>query len=143
MKRPLSVAPFALLLCSLLPCGAGFAQDQHPHPDPKTAESTAFGRYRVAFASSLEPLAINRMHAWVVTVTSADGQPVDDAQLTVSGGMPAHDHGLPTAPRATANLGGGNYLVEGMKFHMNGVWEIVVTVEASAGRDSVTWRLDL
>ena len=153
MRPPLSIAPFAILLCSLLSGGIGFAgtgfagsgleKETYPEVDTETAKLTVSGRYRVAFASTLEPLTINRMHAWVVKVTGADGVPVEDAELTVSGGMPAHDHGLPTAPRATANLGGGHYLVEGMKFHMNGAWDVVMTVEASAGRDSVTWRLDL
>ena len=135
---------FSACLCvCLLLAPAGLAGDALPVPEPETARSTDLGRYRIAYASALQPLAINRIHAWVVHVADADGQPVDGAELAVSGGMPAHDHGLPTAPRMTRNLGGGNYLVEGMKFHMGGAWEVVVTVTGAEGVDTVTWRLEL
>ena len=35
--------------------------------------------------------------------------------------MPEHNHGFPTAPRVTENLGEGDYLLEGMRFNMGGV----------------------
>lgn len=134
---------YARMCACLLLSPAVFAGEALPVPDPATAQSTDLGRYRIAFASALQPLAINRIHAWVVHVADADGVPVEDAELAVAGGMPAHDHGLPTAPRMTRNLGGGNYLVEGMRFHMGGAWEVVVTVTAREGADSMTWLLEL
>ena len=103
---------------------AAFAGQALPVPDPATSRPTESGRYRIAFAATLQPLAINRMHAWVIHVADAEGRPVEGLQLAVTGGMPAHDHGLPTAPRVTRRLGGGNYLVEGMRFHMGGAWEV-------------------
>ena len=134
---------YARLCIFLLLTPAVLAEEALPVPDPATATSTDLGRYRIAFASALQPLAINRMHAWVFNVADADGNPVEDAELAVTGGMPAHDHGLPTAPRMTRSLGGGNYLVEGMRFHMGGAWEVVVTVTAGEGADSMTLRLEL
>ncbi|MDE0062437.1 MAG: FixH family protein [Gammaproteobacteria bacterium] len=132
----------SLCVCLLL-APAGLAGDALPVPEPVTARATDLGRYRIAYASALEPLAINRIHAWVVHVADADGQPVDGAELAVSGGMPAHDHGLPTAPRMTRNLGGGNYLVEGMRFHMGGDWEVTLAVVGPDGMDSLTLQLNL
>ena len=80
------------------------------------------GIYVLTFESSIQPIEINRIHTWTVLVQTQDGTPVTGAVLEVTGGMPAHDHGLPTAPRQTEELGGGRYLVEGMRFHMAGTF---------------------
>src|SRR5215212_8750986 len=34
-----------------------------------------------------------------VTIADASGRPVEDATITIDGGMPEHGHGLPTRPR--------------------------------------------
>ena len=133
----------AMLFCCLLLAALAQAGEAPPRPQPETASLSELGRYRVQRASSLEPIEINRMHSWVLKVEDAAGRPVEDAELRISGGMPAHDHGLPTAPRATSYLGDGNYLIEGMKFHMGGAWEVTIAIHASAGKDSVTYRLQL
>ena len=58
----------------------------------------------------------------------------------VSGGMPAHDHGLPSRPRVTRALGDGAYLLEGLKFHMNGRWEVRLDIEVGGNTDAVVFR---
>lgn len=98
---------------------------------------TRSGYYRVSYESRLQPIPINRIHSWVIHVETADGQPVEGATISVTGGMPAHNHGLPTDPRMTRSLGNGDYLLEGMRFHMHGDWELLVTVEADGRRDTV------
>jgi hypothetical protein len=100
------------------------------------------GGYRLQYRS-LEPIAINRIHAWVLHLETSAGEPVHGAEIRVSGGMPAHDHGLPTAPRVTRELGGGDYLLDGLRFHMNGEWQITVDVQASGGHDTVVIALQL
>jgi hypothetical protein len=57
--------------------------------------------------------------------------------------MPEHDHGLPTKPRITEELGGGDYRLEGMRFHMSGYWEVVVSIVTDAGSFEVTIALQL
>jgi hypothetical protein len=57
--------------------------------------------------------------------------------------MLVHDHGLPTLPLATQNLGDGDYLVEGMKFHMNGWWQVTLSIVSGDDSDSVTFDLQL
>jgi len=99
--------------------------------------------FLVSYKPGLQPVVINRMHSWVVHVETADGGPVADAAVTLVGGMPDHDHGLPTVPRATQYLGGGDYLVEGIKFHMNGRWEITISIETAGSSDAVTFELQL
>ena len=107
------------------------------------ADISDAGHYRVSFESSLTPLQINRIHTWVVHVEDAVGEVVDQAELTISGGMPLHDHGLPTEPRATRYLGAGDYLIEGMKFHMSGEWQVSIRILAGDKLDTVTFGLDL
>ena len=98
---------------------------------------TRSGYYRVSYTSRLDPLIINRIHDWVFHIENPDGEPIDGGTVSVTGGMPKHNHGLPTIPRMTESLGNGDYVLEGMRFHMNGYWELTVTVEADGRRDTV------
>ncbi len=86
---------------------------------------------------------LNRMHSWILHIEDASGGKIEGATIAVSGGMPEHDHGLPTEPRVTKDLGGGNYKLEGMRFHMRGRWEIVVTVITDNGTSVATITLQL
>ena len=101
------------------------------------------GLYRVTYDSDLDPIVINRMHRWRLRLEDASGNPVSGAQLNVRGGMPIHDHGLPTEPRVTQELAAGEYLLEGVRFHMAGSWEIELRIVASAGSDTITIPLEL
>ena len=99
--------------------------------------------FRVSVDPDLEPLAINTIHRWVVQVQTLDGAPAPSAKIDIRGGMPAHDHGLPTLPEATRYLGDGRYLIEGMRFHMAGYWEVVISIDTGAHRDEVVIPLEL
>lgn len=100
------------------------------------------GLYRVR-AETPEPIRVGRIHEMRVHVETADGRPAEDATLSVDGGMPDHGHGLPTQPRVTANLGAGEYLVEGMKYNMGGWWVVRVSIESESGADEVVFNLNL
>ncbi|MGH8223584.1 MAG: cytochrome c peroxidase, partial [Woeseiaceae bacterium] len=80
------------------------------------------------------------LHDWRLTIESADGRPVQARQLVISGGMPGHGHGFPSEPRITRYLGDGAYLIEGMKFNMGGLWQIVIGVTGPRGPDSATFE---
>jgi len=86
---------------------------------------------------------INRMHTWILRVENEAGVEIEGALVEVDGGMPKHNHGLPTKPRVTEELGGGEYKLEGMRFHMSGYWEIVVKVTTDDGTSTVTIPLQL
>ena len=120
----------------------------HPLKVLVAEEGTQFwvsrsGHFVASFQSELDPLAINRIHSWTLVVHNTDGRPVSNADIAVSGGMPAHDHGLPTQPRVTRELGNGRYLVEGMRFHMQGEWIVEVVIETDSARDVVRIGLTL
>ena len=87
--------------------------------------------------------AINQIHSWVLHVESADGVPVEHAEITVTGGMPEHDHGMPTQPRVVDELGGGDYVLDGMRFHMSGYWEIELTITTEQASTVVVIPLQL
>jgi hypothetical protein len=105
--------------------------------------TSASGAFRLRYQSLLEPPTINRMHAWVLWLENHEGEPVVNARVAVTGGMPDHDHGLPTSPRMTQARDDGSYLVEGMRFHMNGYWRLEVAVQAGDIDDIVVIEIDL
>ncbi len=122
---------------------AAMAQQPAAPGNTDTEVTSDNGRFIVSYETRLQPIVINRIHSWVFHIESAQGEAVEDAQVDVIGGMPVHDHGLPTLPQATQHLGSGNYLMEGMKFHMNGWWQITVTVITADATDTVTFDLVL
>lgn len=98
------------------------------------------------YSATVEPsqgIEVGRLESWKLRVHTADGSPLEDATIEVDGGMPQHGHGLPTRPRVTRSLGGGVYVVDGMKFNMGGWWEVKFRIASAAGTDSVTFNLDL
>jgi hypothetical protein len=101
------------------------------------------GLYVVSYQSELVPLQINKLHAWVLHIEDANGNPVVGAHLEASGGMPVHDHGLPTYPRVTEEPGNGNYRLDGMRFHMSGVWEITINIIDDGKTDTVVVAVTL
>jgi len=108
--------------------------------EPQTSEN---GRFTVSAVSRLDPVVINETHAWSLHIETADGSPVTDAEIAIDGGMPEHNHGFPTAPRVTENLGEGNYLLEGMRFNMGGVWVLTLEISSGGQSDAVTFEFEL
>ena len=104
--------------------------------------ASAGGRY-VATLEPAKPLRPRQMQTVRVTVRDAEGRAIDEAQISIDGGMPQHGHGLPTRPRVTRNLGDGMYEIEGVRFNMGGWWEFTLAIAGSRGADTVTFNLDL
>ena len=89
------------------------------------------------------PIRLRQMQTLTVRVLDANGRPIDDASISIDGGMPEHGHGLPTRPRVTRSLGDGVYEIEGVRFSMGGWWEFKLAIDAPAGSDGVTFNLSL
>ena len=100
------------------------------------------GRY-IATLEPAKPLRPRQMQTVRVTVRDAEGRAIDEAQISIDGGMPQHGHGLPTRPRVTRNLGDGMYEIEGVRFNMGGWWEFKLAIAGSRGADTITFNLDL
>ncbi len=101
------------------------------------------GLYRAELVPDAAPIAVGKMHAWTVVLRTAAGAPVKKAEIAISGGMPKHGHGLPTAPQVTRNLGDGHYLIEGVKFNMGGWWTFKLDLKGAAGNDAVIFNFVL
>lgn len=117
---------------------AGFAAAVFARPGPAAETLTEVSQpagLHVSMYSELEPLTINQMHSWIIEVRDAQGEPVADAVIRVEGGMPLHNHGLATSPQVTGQ-GEGRYQLQGMRFHMNGDWELRLQIE----HDGTTYR---
>ncbi len=101
------------------------------------------GQFRLQATPEIDPVVINRIHNWTLILSTPAGAPVSGASITVTGGMPVHDHGLPTSPRVSDEPVAGRYLLEGMRFHMHGEWVVAVLIETDGVRDLVEIRLTL
>ena len=117
-------------------------------PPPKdldyaTKKMTGNNTFNVSYQSIGGPIRINRIHSWELAITDADGQPVNDAEVTVVGDMPEHGHGLPTQPEVFNMGAGGLYRIDGMKFQMPGWWVVTISVMANGVHDSVSFNLDV
>ena len=129
LKRWFSKAPVSaavMVFCLLIQTPAAFAAD-----------------YVVTWSTLDGKPEINRMHSWILHIEDATGNAIEGAIVDVEGGMPEHNHGLPTKPQVTEELGGGDYKLEGMRFHMGGYWEIVVSITTDKGSSQVVVPLQL
>jgi hypothetical protein len=97
--------------------------------------------YRVSCVSKVTPLPLNSIHSWVIHVDTINGNPVENASISVHGGMPAHKHGLPTQPEVT-EIGGGDYLLEGLKFSMSGIWHVWFDIREKEITDKVKFTVE-
>ena len=61
-------------------------------------------------------------------LTTADGRPVNDASIVLTGRRRDTNNPLPTMPRVAAVVGGGHYRAEGVRFHMPGEWRLTLTI---------------
>jgi hypothetical protein len=137
-----AIALIALLLLAFV---AYLARPRAPVPaaDVMKSQLTLGGLYSASIEPEVPEIRQGELHSWILTVKTAAGQPVDDAKVLVDGGMPAHRHGLPTSPAASASLGDGRYRIEGVKFSMSGHWELRFDISSSIGEDEVTFDLVL
>lgn len=123
----------ALLLMAINPLAAGTETPQSLH-----------GRlFTLVVEGRPDPLPLNRLHQWDLRLLDAEGKPLEGATITVDGGMPAHRHGLPTAPTVTETAEPGRYLLEGLRFSMRGTWVLRFRIEAESGSETLTIQLDL
>ena len=111
--------------------------------DRSPVRLTQNGSFRVTIASAEQPVPLHKIHQWSVQVTDQGGHPVTGATFKISGGMPQHGHGLPTAPTAHPAGSDGAYVINGVKFSMNGWWELKLQISAGGVTDSVTFNIVL
>ncbi|MBF9030416.1 Auxin-binding protein [Rhodobacterales bacterium HKCCE3408] len=142
ITRRLLIAGIPVLIASTAVAGF-FLRPLPADLDFSRSRSTENAMYVASISPAEEPVTVGRMHAWTLELTTADGEPVQEADIAIDGGMPQHGHGLPTSPTVTRNLGGGRFLIEGMRFNMAGWWELRFDIAGPVGRDHVTFNIVL
>ncbi len=121
----------------------GLANAQTDSEQTKQTRISSNGIYHVTIESLLKPLKLGRMHAWKASILTADGKPVKDVSIKVSGGMPIHNHGFPTQPEMTKQIELGVYLIEGFKFSMGGPWIILLDISTDSQSDTVAFDINM
>lgn len=141
MSRKIGLV-FALLGLAVLVLGVVYlTAPQAPAPDLSLTQKTRTGIFRVTLEPGEGALTVGGIHGWTILVAGSDGKPVTGASFTIDGGMPAHGHGLPTAPQVTEELGEGRYRLEGLKFSMDGMWALDIGVTAGGRSDTARFNL--
>jgi len=107
------------------------------------SEVSESGNYRFFLYSKSLPIPLRKIHNWIVKVETNQGEPVTNARLYVSGGMPLHRHGFPTKPVVQKHLGQGEYLVEGIKFSMPGDWQMRFTMQEGKQRERAIFKIKI
>jgi len=138
-----------ILGVAILSCGCDPGSDRSEPAAERLRESRSLlleapsegGYYRVSARPATLPLELHQMHDWIVGIELLEGSSEIPTAIRFDGGMPSHGHGFVTRPRVTRNLGSGEFLVEGVKFHMPGEWVLSVTVTGRETSDHVTLPL--
>jgi hypothetical protein len=99
-------------------------------------------QYFAAAVTHPDPLPVERLHTWTVRLFDRRHAPLTHARIKVSGDMPEHRHGLPTAPVAV-NRGRGVYQLQGMMFQMPGSWYVQLAIRAGPRLDTFRIRFTI
>ena len=136
------IAIFTLACATTAVAIDSFQKIPRQRPDNMNTSATWTGpALSVAYSSDESVVPLNKIHTWTLLVTGKDGSPVEDAEISISADMPEHLHGMTTEPRVSSGSGSGQYLVEGMNFHMPGWWEITLDISYGRSRNLVIFNL--
>jgi hypothetical protein len=80
------------------------------------------------------------INQWLLEVTNADGEALQDAAVRVVPYMPEHHHGSPLSP-AVLELGEGQYQVENIYLTMPGYWRFTVHVAVAELEEQLLFEL--
>jgi hypothetical protein len=109
----------------LLISGAAVSAENLPNwAGQSVLSATTAKGLKIEMDSEFKPLEINKIHSWLIRLNDSQGDPISNAAIEFTGGMPLHNHGLPTQPQVTTEIAPGIYLLEGLRFHMQGAWRL-------------------
>jgi hypothetical protein len=128
MRKAFEIKWFTLAATLAIACA--------PSANPRGADTSA-GTYRVDWTTSPDPIPFSELFEVTVSVTAA-GAPAADSSLALAVVMPAHGHGMQTAPELTST-GPGTFRIRGMKFHMRGLWRLTFSVDGPRGPDTAVF----
>ena len=93
------------------------------------------GTFYIDVSVSPNPPVVGN-NTFLITVTTTEGAPVNDATITVTVEMPIQGTVLAVDP-PVSNLGSGQYRIGPVNFDQAGLWEI--TIVAERGQEDGVW----
>ena len=111
--------------------------------DVATTRKSEGGSITVSYSNPEKTIPLNEIHSWVLTLKDRKGELLEGAEISVSADMPEHLHGTTTKPRVRPGPKPGEYVVEGMNFHMPGWWEVTLDITGGGTRDLARFQLVL
>lgn len=100
------------------------------------------GKFRVELVPLNNTIPLLELHDWTARVYDLQSKRyVFPDHISLSGGMKAHGHGLPTTPRL-AGRKGDSYLVSGVRFNMRGKWHLLIKFIHLGQLDSALFELE-
>ena len=143
IPRPARIAS-TIVMALLAIAGQSLADSADPGPAFSMTAGSESGIYEITLSTEdgdKPPIGV--MHRWTIKVLTKEGEAVYPAQISVGGGMQGHGHGLPTQPQVIAYGGDGIYLVDGVRFNMEGKWQLSFIIVSDYGFDRVNFDVDV
>ena len=97
--------------------------------------------YRASMIPLPDPLERNRSLTWTIEIRTLADAPVEGASLALESWMPDDETVSAVRPRAIAELGGGFYRVEGLRFDSHGWWNLRLQISAAGMTDSLAFNM--
>jgi YtkA-like len=110
-------------------------------PRPEGDQAVESARYRVAYHTRPERIAVGEHFAIELTVCPRGDTPRPDS-VRVDAQMPEHRHGMNYHATVTPQ-GEGRYRAEGLLFHMPGRWVFIFEVRAAGQTDRLSRSFQL
>jgi hypothetical protein len=102
------------------------------------SKATPDGALTVTIEAAEPAPPLTGPNSWTVLLSGETGEVITAADVTVTGWMPEHRHGLNAVP-LTRELEGGRYEIQPIILYMPQLWELGVVVNRSGQRDAVTF----
>ncbi len=138
--RPIPIR-MALALSSMMLTGCNVGSAPAPTPWQQSAAG-AEGYYQAQLDCVGAPQA-GQFHDCQVSFSNRQNQAVAVQTVRLEGAMPAHGHGLPTAPVLTSQDELGHYRIDGLQYNMPGRWLLGFAVEGALGDDRIIFDFSI
>ena len=126
-----------------LGCSAGEPPQDTSEPVADIREVTSeSGMHLVSYAPLPDPIPpVDLFSLEFQIVNSTTGLPADAATVTgLEVSMPEHNHGMNVEP-VVNDLGGGAWEASPLKFHMTGLWTMLLEFETEEGADQALFEV--
>lgn len=123
--------------------GCTSEHEELPEPTPEVREVLSeSGLYRVSYMPDPDPIPpVDLFSLEFLVVDAATGLPQEGMEIrSLEVGMPDHGHGMNVEP-LLSDLGEGVWEASPLKFHMTGLWTMVVDLESDEGTDQAQFEV--